>query len=649
MRTYRKIIPVLLFLSFIHADLKAIDEFSANQFFKKKFTTVDTAEINRHIRAALTYSRSKKPSPDLMKAHIDTAEMLCDKANYEIPPLLHLARAQYFSGMNIYKEALIEADIAVKTAKNKGDNLTLLKAYNYLGFYYLRTRMFNESIYYFNSCIDLANKLRYKSFVPSSLLGLAELYRTTGPEEKYRKSISSLMDAAEKEKDTSYLTGSYYMLGSSYADKEPKDHILADSLLKISLRLATKTNDKYNIALSLANLGWNSYQQKKYNDAIKYYETSLKVSLPEKNHGAAANAFGNLGTIYRDIDKPDLAIKYYKLSIEQSKIIDYVYNLSWVYLDMSQMYLTRGDTAKAYTAFVKHKEYNDKILTSSGTQGLNDAKIRYEAETEKKEFELLSLRITKQRLIIFGSIGLMILCVAVLLLLLSRAKIISKRKISEMNRKIAEITQANLRQQMNPHFIFNTLNSIQYYMYQHDKLSTNNYLTKFSSLMRKVLENSQHTSVPLKDEMDALTLYLELEKIRFKDKFDYSITIDEEIDPILYKIPTMLIQPYVENSICHGLIPAENKGLISIDMKLKNDYISCVIEDNGIGREASGIKKMNQANGNHQSIGTRIVKSRLDLVNSLYGTDLKTVYTDLKSPDGEPQGTRVEIHIPILT
>ena len=129
-----------------------------------------------------------------------------------------------------------------------------------------------------------------------------------------------------------------------------------------------------------------------------------------------------------------------------------------------------------------------------------------------------------------------------------------------MNRKISEITQANLRQQMNPHFIFNTLNSIQYYMYQHDKLATNNYLTKFSSLMRKVLENSQHTSVPLRDELDALNLYLELEMIRFKDKFEYEINIDEEIDTLLYKVPTMLIQPYVENSICHGLMPGESKG-----------------------------------------------------------------------------------------
>jgi sensor histidine kinase YesM len=110
----------------------------------------------------------------------------------------------------------------------------------------------------------------------------------------------------------------------------------------------------------------------------------------------------------------------------------------------------------------------------------------------------------------------------------------------------------------------------------------------------------------------------------------------------------MLIQPYVENSICHGLIPGEGKGSIKIDLKLETDYISCTIEDNGIGREAAQEKKA-KSEKNHNSLGTQIVSSRLDLVNALYGTSLKTIYTDLKNEKGEPGGTRVEIHIPIMT
>ena len=110
----------------------------------------------------------------------------------------------------------------------------------------------------------------------------------------------------------------------------------------------------------------------------------------------------------------------------------------------------------------------------------------------------------------------------------------------------------------------------------------------------------------------------------------------------------MLIQPYVENSISHGLMPAEGKGLVKINLKLEIEYISCTIEDNGIGREAAQNRKSSNEN-NHNSLGTQIVSSRLDLVNALYGTSLKTIYTDLKNIDGNPEGTMVEIQIPIMT
>ncbi len=167
--------------------------------------------------------------------------------------------------------------------------------------------------------------------------------------------------------------------------------------------------------------------------------------------------------------------------------------------------------------------------------------------------------------------------------------------------------------------------------------------------MRKVLENSQHTSIPLSDELNALNLYLELESIRFKDRFEYEIRVDEEIDTLMYKVPAMLIQPYVENSISHGLMPkADKKGSVKIDIKLENEYLLCTIEDNGIGRDAAR-ENSGKRDDNHNSLGTRITSSRLDLVNAMYGTSLRTVYTDLKNENGEPAGTRVEIHIPIMT
>jgi len=334
--------------------------------------------------------------------------------------------------------------------------------------------------------------------------------------------------------------------------------------------------------------------------------------------------------------------------VDQAKKANDWYSLSWVYKDMSDMYLGMKDTAKAFNTFVLHKQFSDSLNSSRSNLGLTDARLRYDTDTHRKEVQLLSLRVRNQRLILFGFIGFIVLGLFIGWLLFRASQLKSKRRLSELNRKMAEIRQANLRQQMNPHFIFNTLNSIQYYMYQHDKLATNNYLTKFSNLMRKVLDNSQHDSVPLRDELNALKLYLELESIRFKDKFDFEINVDEEIDTMLYKVPTMLIQPYVENSICHGLMPLEGRGSVKIDIRLNEDHLLCRIEDNGIGRAAAQERKTNLGS-NHNSLGTRIAVTRLDLVNELYGTSLKTRYTDLQDVNGDPSGTLVEIHIPILT
>jgi len=174
-------------------------------------------------------------------------------------------------------------------------------------------------------------------------------------------------------------------------------------------------------------------------------------------------------------------------------------------------------------------------------------------------------------------------------------------------------------------------------------------MTMFAELMRKTLDNSQHTSIPIKEELDALNLYLKLEALRFKGKFDWEISVDDNIDTLLYKIPTMLIQPYVENSIGHGLMHKENgKGKLIIDLALRDDVIKCTIEDNGIGREkAMEIKR--KKNHNHNSLGTSITESRLKLVNSIYGKKMGIRYTDLLSDNGDGSGTRVEISIPIIT
>jgi tetratricopeptide (TPR) repeat protein len=606
----------------------------------------DTSKINTLIRTGFKYlnwkETGKKP-----KLYADSALMICKKESLEIPASLHLLSAETLFRAGDYSNASDNALKAMEQSKSEGDLNILVRSMIFLARYHLRTGFFKESIEYYENSIDLARKNKMKGIIQKCYEGESSTYSAIKDTKGYQQALQKMINAANAEDDSLSSARGNYLLGSSLTN-EFRNFKRADSLLKKSYQIALKIKEPATLISSLSNMGWNFYLEKSYDSAISYYNRSLKYSLNDNIATATANSYGNLGTIYRDLGSPGKSLDYYSKAIEQAKKVDDWYNLTWVYLDMSDMYIRLRDTAKAYNSFVLHKHFSDSLLINKNTEGLFNARLRYETDTHKKEIELLSLRIKNQRLMIYGFCAFIVLTIAIGLLLLRGSKLKAKRRISEMNRKISEITQANLRQQMNPHFIFNTLNSIQYYMYQHDKLATNNYLTKFSSLMRKVLENSQHTSITLHDELDALNLYLELECIRFKSKFDYKINVDEEIDTLLFKVPTMLIQPFVENSISHGLMPGEKKGFIKIDLKLEKDYISCTIEDNGIGREAAKMRKANTEN-NHNSLGTQIVASRLDLVNALYGTSLKTIYTDLKNESGEPVGTRVVIHIPIIT
>ena len=293
--------------------------------------------------------------------------------------------------------------------------------------------------------------------------------------------------------------------------------------------------------------------------------------------------------------------------------------------------------------------YSDSLMSANYQQTLAGARAQYEADKTAKELELLELRLQRNRFLVWGLIVGFGLIASVTILLITRYRFRSRQRMEVMNRTISELNQTNLRQQMNPHFIFNTLNSIQYYVFQNDKISSNNYMTKFASLIRKTLENSRHTEISIKEELDALHLYLELEELRFKEKFDWTIRVDEEIDTLAYKIPTMLIQPYVENAITHGLMNKENgKGRILVELQLQKDQILCTIEDNGIGR-AKAMEIKQKKDNHHQSMGTNITESRLKLVNEIYGKSMIVSYTDLLDESGEPAGTKVELNIPIIT
>jgi ligand-binding sensor domain-containing protein len=216
-----------------------------------------------------------------------------------------------------------------------------------------------------------------------------------------------------------------------------------------------------------------------------------------------------------------------------------------------------------------------------------------------------------------------------------------------IQQQIAQLEMKALRAQMNPHFIFNALNSIQTFMMKSETEQALAYLSRFAKLIRNVLDNSQLNNTTVAQEISVLENYMELEKLRFTDEFEYEIIVDPSFDANMVDVPTMIIQPFVENAIWHGLLHDKGKGKVTITFKKVDDRILCTIEDNGIGREKSAAMKR-LSKPRHQSRGLQITRDRLSLYNSRFNVDASFDIEDLADEEGKALGTRVNLWFPFV-
>ncbi|HRG60129.1 MAG TPA: histidine kinase [Bacteroidia bacterium] len=235
----------------------------------------------------------------------------------------------------------------------------------------------------------------------------------------------------------------------------------------------------------------------------------------------------------------------------------------------------------------------------------------------------------------------------VFLFYLKRREANFKAVEAEIQTQMAKVEMKALRAQMNPHFIFNCLNSIYHFMSKKDTEQASKYLIKFSNLIRSILENSLHQEVALKDDLEALELYIQLEQMRLDHKFKYEIQIDPSIEVSQIFVPPLIMQPFVENSIWHGLSNKESGGVIKIEIITENNMLKYILEDNGSNRikpsDLPEIEKLKKS-----SIGIAATKERLDLVNQKNNSQANFLMTDLKDEKQNYCGKRIELKLPIL-
>lgn len=368
----------------------------------------------------------------------------------------------------------------------------------------------------------------------------------------------------------------------------------------------TPQRQNYKIANALV-------AQDDYNAAIPYLEKSIEQADASEDLVVQKDATRKLSEVYRDIGEADKAQKSYENYVA---VVDKLYRKKEQ--ELSQ--------AARFSRDIALKQ--NRITSLENERQLNESRYKLAFENQ----ELIEKNNKVQKWVIASLIALAIL-------LLVFAYFLNKG-IQQQKYANNLLALKSLRTQMNPHFIFNALNSVNSFIASNDERTANKYLSDFSRLMRSVLENSEEDFIPLSKEIELLTLYAKLEHFRFKDKFDYEIIIDENLKVDEFVIPPMLLQPYIENAVWHGLRYKETKGKLEIRFDQTDDEtITITITDNGIGRQKS--KEFKTANQKkQQSKGMGNIKKRIEILNRMYKDKVDVTVSDLEETGS---GTRVTL------
>lgn len=454
-------------------------------------------------------------------------------------------------------------------------------------------------------------------------------------------------------------------------------------------KIQEKLNDP-NIGITYTNIANCYLKQKNNEEAFDNYNKAKKALDKNPNPRALGEWYNNMGLYFKAIGKNNEVVKSWQSAIETFKSIDDKFGLTDTTIYLAEYYLEKNDLEKAKQfanqslQFAKetqvleqivlsekllsqiYKQQNNPVLALEHFQNyatakdslLNVQSIRKSVEDEltfefekrevlqQKEIEKRDLLLKEEakrnslQLIFAALFGLLLFGFA--FLIYNRMQL---KKTLTLQKELAEYEQKALHLQMNPHFVFNCLGSISSFIVQNGTDSAIKYLSKFSKLMRLTLEYSKETLIPIDKEIEGLQNYLELEQLRFNNKFSFTISKSSEIEDDV-ALPPLLLQPFIENAIIHGVIPKKELGKIAVSFTIEKESLVCTIEDNGVGFEQSKHAKEKSVVA-HKSMALDIIKKRLELMETSTSKKANVEITELKNDKNEALGTKVTLQIPL--
>lgn len=454
--------------------------------------------------------------------------------------------------------------------------------------------------------------------------------------------------------DRSKMAVAYSAIGSCHTAQ--KDYEAALQMHLRALEIQRDIGDRPRESKSYLKLGELHLVQGQDREALHRFRQALQVNQNVGDPLVTADANQHIGEVLLKAGDHEGASQVLDVARSAALLSGYKKGIAAAYGALAQAYHGIGDHKRAYENQVQHAAYKDSLFNEESSKLIAELKARYEATVKDNEIRIkdnelqllnqtralqeaqIDRQLATQRYLIGGFV-LFVLFAWIALRLSAQ-----KRKAA-FARRLLETEQKALRAQMNPHFIFNVLNSIQYYAGLNDMAAVETYLNKFTRLIRAILEQSRSPFIPLTQELDMLRLYLELEQMRFENKFSYTIEVDPEIDMARVRIPGMLVQPIVENAIKHGIRHKKGEALVQVRFAPRGTTLVCTVSDNGIGRDAA--KDLGTSANGHDPVATAIIGERMESLSALHGIQLACVTEDLLDEFGKPQGTRVSVEVPI--
>lgn len=471
---------------------------------------------------------------------------------------------------------------------------------------------YDEAVKEYQKGLKIAQKHLITPKITDLNSKIAEVYAASGNLSEAQGFYSNSLNLASKENKKRALeekvkVADFQNINQSYDDEiELRKEAVKDSeeIEEVLDNSSPLTPQKQNYKIG------NAYTlQKNYQEAIPYLEKSIVEADKKEDLVVKKDATRRLSEVYDASGEYSKALETYK---EYTKLVD-------------QLYLKKEQEISQAARFNRDIANKQNRITSLET----------DRQLNISQYELSSEQNKRQKLIIYSLIG------GLLLLLLTAFLMYKYIKQQKLANNLLALK--SLRSQMNPHFIFNALNSVNSFIATNDERTANKYLSDFSQLMRSVLENSEEDFIPLEKEIELLELYTKLEHFRFKDKFDYNINVNENVSINEFQIPPMLLQPYIENAVWHGLRYKTEKGKLDINISQQiNDEIIITITDDGVGREKSkALKTENQQKQNSKGMGN--IKKRVSILNEMYKDKVDVFIDDYLQADDK--GTKVVVTI----